>query len=105
MTATWLGHKFIIYSMTTKWNEVGGLYIFAGLERDLPGIDQWLAYYIGQTGDFSKRVPNHENLWQAQRLGATHVHALVERVETKRVAIERELIEKYRPPLNIKYGQ
>ena len=57
--------QFVICVKNTKWNAVAGLYIFAY------ATDQthWQAVYVGQTDDFSSRIPSHEQwvpkLWPA----------------------------------------
>ena len=84
-TATWLEHEFTVYDPdTTNWNEVGGLYLFAGLVKDQQGNSRWRAYYIGKTGDFADRLPIHENWSEAELLGATHVHAMIEETQVRR---------------------
>ena len=101
-TATWFEHEFTVYDPeTTNWKEVGGLYIFAGLVKDQLGNSRWRAYYIGKTGDFADRLPTHENWPEAQRLGATHVHALVEGQALRRAKIELDLVRLNQPPLNV----
>lgn len=101
-TVTWSSYEFEIYDPDdTNWNKVAGLYIFSGLEKDSRGNPQWLAYYIGETEDFSKRIPNHDKWQEAQLLGATHVHARVETQPAIRQIRERRLIRDYQPPLNV----
>lgn len=46
--ATWLTYEFTIYEKSAQWNNVGGIYIFTGLNQQ----DRWLAYYIGQADSF-----------------------------------------------------
>lgn len=100
--AVWLGHEFTVYDPEdTSWNEVGGLYIFAGLVKDQQGNPRWHAYYIGKTADFSDRIPNHEDWSEAQQLGATHIHALVEEKAKSRAKIEKDLVQANQPPLNV----
>lgn len=101
MNVTWIKYEFEVLKKEGKWNKVGGLYIFAGLLTDPQGIDQWFPYYIGQTGDFSDRIPNHEKWEEAVQLGATHVHARVVKTPLARGLIERELISSFQPPLNL----
>ena len=97
----WLGYEFEIYYHDGNWNEVAGLYIFAGERLDQQGTPQWRAFYVGQTQSFGKRLPTHENWPGAALLGATHVHALVEPEAKKRALIEKALIDSYHPPLNV----
>ena len=69
-TVQWLGHEFTIYDPSrTSWNANPGLDVFAGLVKGSQGTPRWHAYYVGRTGDFSTRVPNHPDWPAAQRLG------------------------------------
>lgn len=90
--------EFDIYSKNEGWNKVGGLYIFA---RQSP--KGWHALYVGQTDDFSSRLPNHERLGEAIRLGATHIHAALVQMEYLRDRLEKALISIYQPPLNVQH--
>lgn len=94
--ATWKGHEFIVYPHTTTWNNVAGIYIFAGINRQ----NQWIALYIGQCDSFQNRIPSHEKWDKAQSLGSAHVHAMVVSRQADRDAIEGDLIRSYQPPLN-----
>ena len=101
-TALWLNYKFTVFGPDdVRWHEVGGLYVFAELERDERGWLQWHPWYIGRAGDFSDRLPSHERWSEAVLLGATHIHAMVETNALRRKVIEEELIEYYRPAMNI----
>jgi excinuclease UvrABC nuclease subunit len=96
----WLNYDFHVVSMNSNWNDVGGVYIFTGVQGSA-----WKAFYVGETNSFKNRlVPTHEQWAQAQRLGATHVHAMTVPQETARKAIERMLIETYKPPLNTQHA-
>ncbi len=96
-TVVWGGYGFTVYDPAgTTWNEVPGLYVFAGRGPDL----RWYAKYIGRTTSFSGRLPNHDRWNEAVREGATHVHARVVHDEFQRKMIESVLIQTYQPPLN-----
>ena len=98
----WLGHEFTVYDPEiTDWHEVGGLYIFAGLVSGEQGKSLWRPFYIGQTQNFAERLPTHEDWPEAELLGATHIHARVESDESRRLALEKELIQYYQPHLNV----
>lgn len=86
-----------------NWSEVGGLYVFAQRVRDHRGTCSWQALYVGQTGSFDSRLPNHENWPEAAKLGASHVHLCPEENESCRLWLEKEMIEKHDPPLNIQH--
>jgi|SRR5579862_4266749 len=94
----WSGYDFWIYNPeSTTWNDVAGIYIFAGTNNR----NQWVALYIGQAKSFKDRLANHENWLAAARLGATHVHGLVVPLAANRDMIEAELIDLYQPVLNV----
>ena len=65
--AIWAGHEFTVYGPAADWHAVGGLYIFSGRAKDPQENPQWRAYYFGETGDFSDRLPTHENWQEATR--------------------------------------
>jgi hypothetical protein len=87
--------EFTIYDSNENWRAAAGLYIFASLTKD-----GWYPLYIGQADDFSSRLPNHERLEEAVRLGATHIHAVVVPHAANRDKWERMLIQNFRPPMN-----
>ena len=101
-TISWKGYNFTSYNPdNTDWNEVPGIYIFAGLSSDRRW---WAPKYIGRTLSFKDRLGSgkitHERWPQAKSLGATHVHARVEHDETQCRFIEFLLINAYKPPMN-----
>ena len=97
-TWTWNGHSFTIYPPNSTWNQVAGIYIFAG-----QGQWGWNAVYVGQTDSFAVRLSCHERWAEAQRLGATHVHAMTVQQQWQRDAIEQQLVRLDQPPLNLHY--
>ena len=92
------GHSFFVYDADLRtWNDVPDVYIFAGLNS----MRTWQAKYIGQTKSFRNRMPpNHARWNEAQRMGATHIHAKVVHSASSRLDLEQLLINAYRPPLN-----
>lgn len=88
-----------IYSQDTNWNQVAGLYIFACRTDET----HWRALYVGQTDDFSSRIPSHERWPEAVRLGATHVHATVVSQQADRNLLEAMLIQNLQPQMNNHY--
>lgn len=98
MAVTWLdGYDFSVYQHDAGWNEVPGLYVFAG--QNLQG--QWYPLYVGQAESLAERIPRHERWAEAVQLGATHVHARVVQDATTRDAVEERLIQLYQPRLNV----
>ena len=99
MAISWLTYDFEVYDTNTTWNDVPGLYIFTGLNQD----NLWVPLYVGQAGSFADRLPGHERWEEARQLGATHVHARVERLAANRDTAEALLIEHYQPVLNVQH--
>lgn len=93
---TWLTHEFSIHLHEEQWNNVSGIYIFAGLNHQ----NHWEPLYIGQADSFQDRIPSHEKWDKAQSLGATHVHAMVVPQAAIRDRIEYQLIQQFQPVLN-----
>lgn len=87
--------EFTIYDPSQNWNKVAGLYIFSYLAQGA-----WYPLYIGQTDDFSSRLPNHERLPEAVRRGATHIHAAVVPQASNRDRLEAMLIQHLQSPMN-----
>lgn len=101
-TYRWLNYWFYSYRKDGPWNPVPGLYIFVGRQKDWQNNYVWQPLYVGQTENFSDRLGYHE-LWNAAvQLGATDVHARSENNPVLRTMIERQLIQAYQPPLNVK---
>ena len=100
-TVDWGDCTFTVYSPDSRWHAVGGLYIFAGLEKEIAGTPQWRPLYLGKCQDFSTRIPTHEDWPEAVRQGATHIHALVVEDPHLRETLERHLIKLYQPSLNV----
>lgn len=91
--------KFEVYDIdNTDWSKDGGIYIFCHEE-----YYGWNALYIGQTEDFSSRLPDHDRLKEAVKKGATHIHTMVVNDDSKRKRLEVILIEKYLPDLNFQH--
>lgn len=88
--------EFTVHDRNEGWNKVGGLYIFSYLASN--GF--WQALYVGQTNDFSSRLPSHERLHEAVQRGATHIHALVVPLQQNRDTWETMLIQNLQPPMN-----
>ena len=88
-----------IYDPSTTWNKVAGIYIFAYRS----GPTNWIALYVGQTDDFSSRMPSHDRWDEAVRLGASHIHALVIPLAANRDRLEKMLIQTLQPSMNVQH--
>lgn len=96
-TAIWLDLTFEVHHPDrVRWNEVPGVYVFAGLDR----FREWSPLYVGQTGSLAERLTTHEKWSEASRLGATHIHVRVVQDEESRLALEERLIHAYHPQMN-----
>ncbi len=84
----------------SDWSDAGGLYLFGNIKNSTWGI-----FYVGQTNNFSNRIPNHDRWSEARRLGATHVLAVVLESQAKRDKYEKELIQELQPSLNTRLKQ
>jgi hypothetical protein len=63
----------------------------------------WTPIYFGIAENLRGRIPNHERLAEAVRLGATHIMGHTTPNEASRVAEEQDLIAYWNPPLNVHY--
>ena len=88
--------EFSVHDSNTNWNPLAGLYIFCYQVQS----GGWIPLYIGQTDDFSTRLPNHERLDEAIQRGATHLHAAVIPLKANRDKFEKILIQHLQPVMN-----
>lgn len=98
-TAVWNGYTFNVHNQNKDWVDSGGIYIFARVNQ---ATQRWEALYIGQASKLSERLPNHERLSEAVRLGVTHIHPRVVATQTERDLVEAFLIKQQQPCLNDK---
>jgi excinuclease UvrABC nuclease subunit len=93
---SWDGHEFSIHVPLVNWSAAAGIYVFTGLNQ----AKKWVPLYIGQASSLAERLANHERWSEAQRLGATHIHAKVVPHQSQRDQIEKQLIQAFQPRLN-----
>ena len=98
---TWTGasgktYEYEMHQIGTDWNAVAGNYIFA--KSTSPG--KWQAVYIGETGNFKERLPNHPELPCVRRNGGTHIHVHVNSDSQARLNEESDLLASESPPCN-----
>lgn len=87
---------FIERFATNGINAVCGNYMF--VKRAAGG---WLPVYIGQAENLKERLPGHERLKEALAAGATDAMAHgSSSFEAVRIAEEKDLIQRWNPPLN-----
>jgi predicted GIY-YIG superfamily endonuclease len=89
-------YKYWIYPINTEFKDSPGNYIFA--KEAKPG--HWSPVYIGQTNSLNTRLSAHEKEACAKRNGATHIHAHMSGGEAERLAEEKDLITRWKPPCN-----
>jgi predicted GIY-YIG superfamily endonuclease len=95
-----VGHRFWIYRRGTKFNEpCPGIYIYA--RETSP--HKWIPIYIGQTENVNVRLTNHEQQKCVDQNGATHVHVSIVTDEKSRLAIEKDLIQQWKPVCNTQF--
>ena len=87
--------NFEIHGPHTTWHRLPGVYIFA-----YTNAERWHAVYVGKTDEFSTRITNREHWEAAALLGATHIHTQLEVLDSKRITMHLQLIERYQPTLN-----
>ena len=94
-------HRFWIYPRGTKFNEpCPGIYIYA--RETSP--HKWIPIYIGQTENVNVRLTNHQQRECVDQNGATHIHVSIITREKSRLAIEKDLIEQWKPVCNTQFG-
>jgi predicted GIY-YIG superfamily endonuclease len=88
-------YQYWIHPLGTTFKSTPGNYIYAKLTSA-----GWVPLYVGQTGDLSARLANHEKDSEARRNGATHIHAHTSTSEAQRLAEEKDLIVRWQPVCN-----
>ena len=87
--------NFQVFSKNEGWNHVGGIYMFCDFKNK-----NYIPLYIGQTESFANRLPNHEKLQPAIKIGAKFILAAVESNKKNRDTVESLLIKEFQPVLN-----
>jgi hypothetical protein len=94
-------HRFWIYPRGTKFKEpCPGIYIYA--RETSP--HKWIPIYIGQTKNVNVCLANHEQQECVDQNGATHIHVSIVTDEKSRLAIEKDLIQQWKPVCNTQFG-
>ena len=94
--ASGASYSFDVYPWGTTFKAVGAVYRVYRKEQS----SDYTAIYVGQTGDLSERFDDHHKASCFTRYGRTHIGILVESSETRRLAIEADLIANYKPVCN-----
>lgn len=96
------GNKYCYWlsEPSDTFKDEGGNYAFV---KRLPN-GNFVPLYFGETNSLRTRIPQHECWTDAVRLGATHVMSHTTPAgETARLAEERDLIQRWNPPLNAQH--
>jgi hypothetical protein len=94
-------HRFWIYRRGTKFKEPRpGIYIHA--RETSP--HKWIPIYIGQTENVNVRLTNHKQQACIDQNGATHIHVSIIANQKSRLAIEKDLIQQWKPVCNTQFG-
>ena len=80
----------------TTWQDLPGNYIFAKISKP----STWEPLYIGETGSFKGRLPNHNALSCILGNGCTHIHAHTNRDSLARLAEEKDLLSNHTTQCN-----
>jgi hypothetical protein len=83
-----------IYPIGQSFLNQPGNYIFA--KESPPG--SWHALYVGEAEELGVRLSTHERSLEATQLGATHLHVHLNGGD--RIAEEKDIIQKWNPPMN-----
>jgi excinuclease UvrABC nuclease subunit len=95
--ASGANYNFYVYPWGTDLKKVGGVYMVL---RKGSQNGKYDVLYVGQTGNLSERFDNHHKKPCFDRNRKTHIAAMVESSEVRRLSIEADLIKKYNPNCN-----
>ena len=91
-------YDFSIHAINDSFSKEGAVYIFTK-----PQSRAYLPVYIGKTDNMKERFSNHEKWDDIIKLGATKVHIHIDNVEKSRIQKETDLIERWKPELNVQH--
>jgi hypothetical protein len=90
-------YRFYLYPWDANLKALGGVYMVL---RKTSQNGNHTVLYIGQTSDLSERFDNHHKKSCFDRNRKTHIAAMLESSEAKRLRIEGDLISNYSPTCN-----
>jgi hypothetical protein len=99
-------HTFAVYPSTVSFNSVGAIYA-------LLHVPNWQIFqghflYIGKAKDLDKRIKEHRGsegtCKRALEYGYNAIGAFAVANETDRQRVERDLIQRFKPPLNTQHA-
>lgn len=89
-------YTYEIHEMREHWYDMPGNYIFA--YESSP--QEWTPVYIGQTESLQDSLAYHFQLTCIRRNFGTHVHTRMNKDKDDRLAEERDLLARFKPPCN-----
>jgi hypothetical protein len=89
-------YEFAIYNRPTTFTAVGAIYVMSKKTPD----NKYSLFYIGETGDLSKRPLSHHKTACFDKHGADKLLIRTASDAEKRLADETDLIRHYQPPRN-----
>jgi GIY-YIG catalytic domain-containing protein len=87
--ASGTNYTFYVYPWGTDLKPIGGVYMVLRKPSSNGNYD---ILYVGQTSDLSERFDNHHKKPCFDRNRKTHISAMVESSEQRRLAIESDLL-------------
>ena len=94
--ASGTSYSFDVYPWGTSFKALGAVYLV--LKKSSAG--NYTILYVGQTGNLSERFDDHHKDTCFSRNSRTHIGIKPESSERKRLAIETDLVENYKPTCN-----
>jgi len=109
MIHTWLNRytfNVVQFQSPMNWNwfpEVGGLYLFVAAPIRSQFSTRYSVLYVGEASSIRTRLPSHEKIPEARNLGMTEIHYMTEADDLRRRQIEKDLIQRLQPELNVQH--
>ena len=95
--ASGAAYGFYVYPWGTDFKAIGGVYMVLHKGYQNGKYD---VLYVGQTSDLSERLDNHHKKPCFDRNRKTHLAAMIESSEARRLNIEADLLRNYNPNCN-----
>ena len=96
-------YTFEVYDLDSVFLDDSGVYIFSKREPNEDGTGTHTILYIGSTNSFKLRIHKSHKKWDEaldKGMNAISIYPIEE--PHLRRKVERELIEEYQPPLNLR---
>lgn len=93
-------YEFTVYPFGTDFEAIPAIYYISKRTEKSDGGGNHLEIYIGETNNLSERFDNHHKASCFRRYKANALSIRQESNESKRLKIEKDLIDAYKPPCN-----